>query len=58
MVSRGKQIRRRGQEEDLLVDDVFDVVMHALVRPPFVWLYVKGHLCKKTHVDTDVNERD
>lgn len=36
------------QENNLLVNNVFDVVMHALVRPSFVWLYVKGHLCKNT----------
>lgn len=30
-----------------LVNDVLDVVMHALVRPPLVWLYVKGHLERK-----------
>lgn len=33
-------------KRNVLVNNVFDVVMHALVRPSFVWLYVKGHLCK------------
>lgn len=36
------------------VDDVFDVVMDGLVRPSFVWLYVKGHLCR-THMSAGVS---
>lgn len=36
------------------VDDVFDVVMDGLVRPSFVWLYVKGHLCR-THMGAGVS---
>lgn len=35
-----------------LVDNVFDVVMHALVRPPFVRLNVERHLS-----DTSMCER-
>lgn len=44
------------EKYSLLVNYVFDVVMHALVRPSFVWLYVKGHLCK-THLNTNVNRK-
>lgn len=36
------------------VDDVLDVVMDGLVRPSFVWLYVKGHLCR-THTGAGVS---
>lgn len=41
---RSWRAQQRARFHHSLVDDVFDVVMHGLVRPSFVWLYVKGHL--------------
>lgn len=38
----------RGPRAVLPVDDVSDVVMDALLRPPFVRLYVERHLSKNT----------
>lgn len=45
-VAGGGVLGIEGRKANLLVNDVLDVVMHALVGPPFVWLHVKCHLCE------------